>query len=540
MKGHELNARRKKNRIVFLAPHKRRKAAKMPESLSDQAIRDGNPGIGHGFESGGIRISVQFRAKKVDLVLGFRQIPDEREDIGSYTRSTVITPKGIDSNFQKPFLRLFEDKGFNIIALFSRLCYRKRMNSFSELSIDPRLVSALEKRSITVPTPVQKEVIPALLAGENLLFQSETGTGKTFCYLIPALMKCALAAKDQSPVALIVAPTHELGSQIKSEANILAKDAGIDANATLCIGGAPLKRQIDALKEKPAIVVGGPARIVELIRMKKLKVNAIRMVVLDETDRMLAPEMRDMIRELLSILPRDAQYVACSATLSRYHATLVEKMIPERPKVAADGANADDGVDKPTATHTQYRIRMINLPPEDVLKRNITHWALFSEGRDKIETLRKFLIAEHPGKALIFTAIAGQVENIAAQLNFKKVPCSALHAKLDKIGRKKAMDDFRAGRTKVLVTSDLAARGLDIPDVTHVIQLDVNENEDFFVHRAGRTARAGKSGINVVFGDEFEMKNLAKIEKRLGIVIYPKVLYGGAVHTPEQDGEQEL
>ena len=109
-------------------------------------------------------------------------------------------------------------------------------------------------------------------------------------------------------------------------------------------------------------------------------------------------------------------------------------------------------------------------------------------------------------KTLVFTAIAGQVENIVAQLNFKKIPCSGIHAKLDKLGRKKAMDDFRSGRSKVLVTSDLAARGLDIPGITHIVQLDVNENEDFFIHRAGRTARAGKSGINVIFGDEKELK----------------------------------
>ena len=116
----------------------------------------------------------------------------------------------------------------------------------------------------------------------------------------------------------------------------------------------------------------------------------------------------------------------------------------------------------------------------------------------------------------------------------------ALYAKLDKLERKKNMDDFRAGRTTVLVTSDLAARGLDIPNVTHIIQLDVNENEDFFIHRAGRTARAGKSGINVIFGDERELRNLARIEKKLGIVVYPKVLYGGKVSEPEQfddDGE---
>jgi len=404
------------------------------------------------------------------------------------------------------------------------------MNSFSGFDIDPRIVAALASRSITEPTKVQKEVIPFLLAGENLLFQSETGTGKTFCYLIPAFMRCLSAAPGQSPVILVIAPTHELASQIKSEAASLAKDSSIPITAALCIGGAPLKRQIDMLKEKPSILVGGPARILELIRLKKLKTAGIRMVVLDETDRMLAPEMRDILGELVSVLPAGAQYAACSATLSRYHASLVEKMIPEQKRDETEENGAEKG---------KYRIRMVNLPPEDVLKRNIAHWVFFSEGRDKIETLRKFLVAENPGKALVFTAIAGQVENIAAQLNYKKVPCSALHAKLDKVERKKAMDDFRAGRTKVLVTSDLAARGLDIPDVTHVIQLDVNENEDFFIHRAGRTARAGKSGINVIFGDEFELKNLSRIEKKLGIVIYPKVLYGGMVKTPEQDGEIE-
>ena len=187
----------------------------------------------------------------------------------------------------------------------------------------------------------------------------------------------------------------------------------------------------------------------------------------------------------------------------------------------------------------KYRIKMVNLPPEDVLKRNITHWAFYTEGRDKVETLRKFIQAENPEKTLVFTAIAGQVENIAAQLNYKKIPCSGLYAKLDKIGRKKAIDDFKAGRSKVLVTSDLAARGLDIPGISHVVQLDVNENEDFFIHRAGRTARAGKSGINVIFGDEKELRNLSRIEKKLGIVIYPKVLFGGSIRTPDQDGETE-
>ena len=400
------------------------------------------------------------------------------------------------------------------------------MNTFTDLGIANSLVTALSIRGIAVPTAVQNQVIPLLLAGKNVVFQSETGTGKTFAYLLPAFAKCGIDGEAPTPKVLIVAPTHELASQIKGEALSLAKDANLPVHTALFIGGAPLKRQIDMLKEKPAIVVGGPARILELIRLKKLKTGRISLVILDETDRMLAPEMRDILQDLLAALPADAQYAACSATLSKYHASLLEKMIPARP---ADGTMPADGT-----VPGKYRIAMVNLPPEDVLKRNITHWAFFCEGREKIETLRKFVIAEKPAKTLVFTAIAGQVENIVAQLNYKKVPCSGIHAKLDKIERKKALDDFRAGRTKVLVTSDLAARGLDIPDITHIIQLDVNENEDFFIHRAGRTARAGKSGMNVIFGDEREMRSLARIEKKLGIVIYPKVLYGGIVRTPEE------
>ncbi len=411
------------------------------------------------------------------------------------------------------------------------------MITFSGLSVPPELCTALEKRAITVPTPVQEQVIPLLLAGENVLFQSETGTGKTFCYLLPAFMKCLVSGKQQATQILVIAPTHELASQIKTEALNLARDANVPITAALCIGGAPLKRQIDMLKEKPSILVGGPARILELIHLKKFKTNNVSMVILDETDRMLAPEMRDIIRDLLAVLPGSAQFAACSATLSHYHASLLEKMIPERkPVPESEVVQAA----KPVSAPSRYRIRLINLPPEDVLKRNIVHWVFFSEGRDKINALRSFLLAEKPEKALVFTAIAGQVENIVAQLNFKKIPCSGIYAKLDKIGRKKAIDDFRSGRSKVLVTSDLAARGLDIPDITHVIQLDVNENEDFFIHRAGRTARAGKSGINAIFGDEKELRNLSRVEKKLGIVIYPKVLYGGAVRTPDQDGEIDV
>lgn len=395
------------------------------------------------------------------------------------------------------------------------------MNSFSDLSVHPLLVSHLAGRAVTTPTKVQTQVIPIIASGSNVFFRSETGTGKTFCYLLPGITRYLNEEDRSSPWMMVIAPTHELASQIKSEAGELTKAAGIEGGAGLCIGGAPLKRQIELLKSKPAVIVGGPARLLELIRMKKLHASRIRMVVMDETDRMLAPEMRDLLSELLSVLPREAQYAACSATLGKYHSNLLASMLPKN----VDGS--------------ERSVVSVNLPPEDVLKRQITHWAFYCEGRDKIENLRKFLVAENPGKALVFTSIVGQVEHIASRLHHMKVECAGLHAKLDKVGRKKAIDDFKAGRIKVLVTSDLASRGLDIPDITHVIQLDVNENEDFFIHRAGRTARAGKSGINAVFGDEVELRKLARVEKRLGIVIYPKVLWGGVVRAPDQDDGEE-
>jgi len=434
------------------------------------------------------------------------------------------------------------------------------MTTFSDLSVPQNICEALARKGITEPTPVQQLVIPRISAGENIVFQSETGTGKTFCYLLPAFSRCMHSPATVSPQVLIIAPTHELASQIKSEAVSLAAESGIPLKTALCIGGAPIKRQAEMLKEKPSILVGGPARIIELIRLKKLKTQGIEMLVLDESDRMLAPEMRDMVRELFSLVPQRTQYIACSATMSTYHVSLLEKMLPPLPSVepsveptaetaaepAAETAAETPAPIRSAAVRTsakktgEHRLKLVQLPPENVLKRNISHWAFWCEGRHKIETLRKFLVAVNPPKTLVFTAIAGQVENIAAQLAWRDIKVASLHAKMSKQERKQAIDSFRSGRVPVLVTSDLSARGLDIPDVTHVVQLDVNENEDFFIHRAGRTARAGKSGINAVFGDEKELRALARIEKRLGIVIYPKVLYGGVVRAPvESEGDTE-
>jgi ATP-dependent RNA helicase DeaD len=369
-------------------------------------------------------------------------------------------------------------------------------NCFDLLS--PEIKERLEKLNILTPTPVQNEIIPQILENKNVIFQSETGTGKTFAYLLPIVKKIEENDDKLNVKAIIVAPTFELASQINQAAKSIT-----DRKTALIIGGAPVKRQIEVLKEKPQIIIGTTARLVELIRLKKIKTSSVSFIVFDETDRLVKKESYEDTDNLRRLVPPQAQVIACTATINK------------QTKIFFGGINN------------------VIMPPEDILKKRITHWAIYSETRDKIETLRKFLNAENPSKALIFTSRADQVENIFNKLTYKKIECACLHAKADKMERKSAIEKFRSGKIKILVTSDLAARGLDIPEISHVIQMDLPSDDDFFIHRAGRTARAGNSGINVVIGDEYEMNHYAALEKKLGIIVYPKEFWDGKIRKPE-------
>lgn len=387
--------------------------------------------------------------------------------------------------------------------------------TFDELGIAPQLVERLTSLSITTPTTVQQQVIPPLSQGTSLVFQSETGTGKTLAYLLPLLQQ--IDESMQQIQLLIVAPTHELASQIKAQIQLVT-----DIPAVLLIGGAPIKRQVEMLKKRPLIAVGGAARLMELVYLKKLKTQHVKAVVLDEADRLLSPELRDDTTALCQALPAEVQLAACSATINGKTEKIIQSLVRRQQ---------DEG-------KLEKRI----LPPEDILQKKITHIAIYSETRDKVDTLRKLLVAEmeatpkeQPLKAMVFTARPADVDLILSKLTYKKMQCSALHAKQDKVKRKQALDNFRKGSCPVLITSDLAARGLDIPDVTHIIQLDMPSNMDFFVHRAGRTGRNGRSGLNIVIGDGYEMRQLAAAEKKLHLVVYPKVLYKGKLVAPAQE-----
>ncbi|MDR1411668.1 MAG: DEAD/DEAH box helicase [Spirochaetaceae bacterium] len=413
--------------------------------------------------------------------------------------------------------------------------------SFAGLGVSPHFIEILAGRGISSPTPVQDLVSPRLLAGESLFFSSATGTGKTFAYLIPLFQRLLASApalrRAGGPRALIAAPTYELCSQIKAEADFLLEGAGArdaaspgdaasagDAplfpgqlKAALLIGGGNIARQIDGLrKEKPDILIGNPGRLLQIARLGKLRLGMLECLVLDEGDRLVSPELAGETGQLLRFVRESRPggegkrllVTACSATLS----------VKTREKILG----LLDPEDPPGFPFVEAR-------DSSVLGERIQHWAIFSERRKKIDTLRSFLAAAKPRKALVFTAGAGEPGNILSRLQYRHIAASALFGDMDKNGRKRALDDFRKNRVAVLVSSDLAARGLDIDGISHIIAMDVPQNMDAYVHRAGRTGRMGKAGIMLTIGDADEMRLLAKLEKKLGIVIYPKELRCGKV-----------
>jgi superfamily II DNA/RNA helicase len=417
------------------------------------------------------------------------------------------------------------------------------MTSFKDLELNPEYIEKLAERSIREPTEIQERVIPRLLRGEDILFRSATGTGKTFAYLVPILQRIRKEGTSRSgPTALVCAPTYELCAQIKREADFLLAAPGAPGKAgspgTLGVPGAPgapgkpsapgtagkamlltgsanLSRQIEGIKkDKPFLIVGNCGRLLQLERMGKLRLSEVRYLVMDEADRLVSDESLKETTELISRLGSGRITVACSATIG-------ERSMERLGSFFREDAGREESDD------------------DRVLRLNIEHWAFFSEGRRKISTLRSFLAIAKPTKALVFTDRAGQVGNIVAQLQHHGLAVSGLFGDMAKQDRKKAIDDFRAGRVKVLVASDLSARGLDIPDVTHVVALDVPQTADAYAHRAGRTARAGKTGIAATIGDEEELPRLAALEKKLHIRVNPKMLFRGAICVPEQVEEEE-
>jgi superfamily II DNA/RNA helicase len=388
------------------------------------------------------------------------------------------------------------------------------MTNYFDFDIDPRLKEKLSQRNINTPSSVQKAVIPRILAAENIIFSSQTGSGKTFAYLLPALTTLLKEAAQTNAAPrikmIVIAPTLELCAQIKNEADYLLSGNSANLNTALVIGSGNIDRQIETVKKtKPALVVGNTARLLQLLRLKKLKLNDAGYVVLDEADRLVSRELFDETKELLRFINPLAVHIACSATLNE-----------NTKKVLAELFGKDIAIEE--------------ISENEILQNNISHWAIWSEEREKIKTLRSFLSAARPKKALVFAENANLINAVVSQLQHHKYAVAGIYSGVDKKARKNALDAFRDGKIPALVSSDVASRGLDIDNISHVITLGINPDSDVYIHRAGRTARAGKKGIMVSIGNETELRALQKIEKKLRITVYPKILADGGIWTPEE------
>ncbi|MEJ0035880.1 MAG: DEAD/DEAH box helicase [Gammaproteobacteria bacterium] len=362
--------------------------------------------------------------------------------------------------------------------------------TFPDLQLPPDLIAALAKQQITEPTAVQSVAIPVLMAGKDAYLNAETGTGKTLAYLLPLFMRIDLA--QPATQVVIVAPTHELAIQIHRQSCDLAQNAGRALRSVLLIGGTPTDRQIEKLKGKPHVVVGSPGRIVELIERGKLKTAHLRSIVIDEADRLLDEESLKWIQKLVSAAPPARQLIFASATIE-----------PQTRQVIA-GLSPDAVVVRPGAA---------------AVNENIEHLYLVCEERDKPDVLRKLLNAFDVPRSIVFVHRNEVAERVALKLAHHKLAVADLSAELDKTQRKHAMDGIRSGAIRIMIATDVASRGLDVVGVTHVFNLDVPTLSKAYLHRVGRTGRAGAKGLAISLVTEVEARLVRRYEKELGIVM---------------------
>lgn len=374
--------------------------------------------------------------------------------------------------------------------------------NFEQLGLTAPLVNGVAKAGISVPTTIQAEVIPAALAGKDIIGQSPTGTGKTLAYLLPIFQKIDTARRETQ--VLILAPTHELAIQIQRQIELLANHSGLTVTSVPIIGDVNILRQIDKLKEKPHIITGSSGRILELVQKKKINSQTIKTIILDEADRLLDDKNLSSVRAVIKTTQRDRQMLAFSATMPPAALNQVKELM-------------------------NNPVEILSTQSKDENKPDIEHVYFVSDRRDKFEVLRKIVRSVNIDQALVFINRSDDVELTVDKLNYHGLSAAGIHGSFVKQERKKAMDGFRSGKIQLLVASDLAARGLDIPGVEFVFNLDLPEDPEVYLHRAGRTGRAGESGVAISIVSPREAALIAQYEKVLQIKMLPKHITHGKV-----------
>ena len=361
--------------------------------------------------------------------------------------------------------------------------------TFRDFGIAEPICAALEAEGITTAFPIQALTLPVALDGHDLIGQARTGTGKTFAFGIPILERLDETPREKaSPRALIVVPTRELAIQVAEDIRTAGSRMG--ANVVTLYGGRAYEPQIEALATVD-IVVGTPGRLLDLARQGHLKLGHVRQLVLDEADKMLDLGFLPDVERILQLTPAGRQTMLFSATMPGEIVTLARRHLSRPMHIRAE--QHDEPAHVPTTEQHVFRAHQM----------------------DKVEVLARILQAEGRGLTIVFCRTKRSVDQVATTLTTKGFAAAAVHGDLGQSQRERAMRAFRSGKVDVLVATDVAARGLDVDDVTHVINYECPEDEKAYLHRIGRTARAGREGVAVTFVDWADLHRWKSINDAL-------------------------
>jgi ATP-dependent RNA helicase RhlE len=357
--------------------------------------------------------------------------------------------------------------------------------SFRALGVSAEVAHALEQRGITTPFPIQALVLPDALAGLDVLAKAPTGSGKTLAFGLPIVER--IKAADGLPSVLVLVPTRELAAQVAGELGLIGKSKGLHAAAVY--GGAPIASQSKRARGAH-VLIATPGRLQDLVERRLVSLDRVRVLILDEADRMLDMGFKPQVDRLVRRLPHDRQTMLFSATL-------------------------DGEVGELARAYTNNPSRFEAQPPDDVEQGEVAHTFVPVTADGKVDRLIEELEAER-GLALVFVRTKRGADRLARKLHVRDVPTVALHGDMSQVQRERALGRFRSGAVKTLVATDVAARGLDLTDITHVINFDPPEDGNGYIHRVGRTGRAGRGGTGITFVLPEQQADVGRFAARLG------------------------
>lgn len=343
----------------------------------------------------------------------------------------------------------------------------KPKHTFKSFGLSEKILKTISDMGITTPSPIQDQSIPEVLKGRDIIGLAETGTGKTAAFLAPLIER---TLKDPSHKTLILAPTRELAVQIADELSKLAK--GFRMFSVVCVGGLNIRPQIQGLRRTHNFVIGTPGRVLDLINRGNLRTDTVRAVVLDEADRMLDMGFINDMREILSSTPKDRHTLFFSATMSREADRLVNDFLNDPVTISVKKKDVTNSIEQDIVYHGHH---------------------------NKFETLKNLLSTPEFKRVLVFGAMKHSVEKLSKELSANGIKAESIHGNKSHVQRQRSLANFKKGSARVLVATDVAARGIHVDDVSHVINYDLPNTFEDYVHRIGRTGRADKRGKALTF-----------------------------------------